>query len=123
MFGAVDMADQRVEGRTALCGEDGGDGLGVAGIPAKPVDGFGWKGDKSAGGKRRRGGFDRRHRHIKPLCRTFLTFPGHRRLSPPFHLRGGCSAACRSVPLNSGPLNSGHVPAVLMAWPALAPVA
>ena len=40
------MADQRVEGGSALGGKDTGDGRSIAGIPTQPIDGFRGECDK-----------------------------------------------------------------------------
>ena len=80
--GTVDMADQRVEGRPVLRREDGGDGICVAGITAKPVHRFRRKGDKPAASEFRGGRLDRGQGHIEAPCRPILTFPGHCRCLP-----------------------------------------
>ena len=47
-FSRRHMTDQRVESRPFLGGEDGGHGIGVAGIAAQPVNGLGREGDQPA---------------------------------------------------------------------------
>ena len=47
-FSRRHVTDQRVESRPFLGGEDGGHGIGVAGIAAQPVNGLGREGDQPA---------------------------------------------------------------------------
>jgi hypothetical protein len=54
-LGGGEVADQRVEMRAALGGEDGGDGAAVGGVGAQAIDGFGAEGDEAAGAEQRRG--------------------------------------------------------------------
>ena len=48
-----DMHDQRIETRPVLGGEYFRDSGWVGGVRAQAIDGFGWKGDKSAIGQQR----------------------------------------------------------------------
>jgi hypothetical protein len=66
-----DMGDQRVEGGAALGLVEPGDGGGIAGIGAKPIDRLGRERDQAAPGKAAR------RRRCGPVCRQNLRFQAH----------------------------------------------
>ena len=86
------MADQRIEGWPAFRGKNGSDRIAIAGIAAKPIDGFRGKGHKPAGAQNVGCAVNRIIRQCKAFCVFHVLTTGIIDMPYLVAMRCGCSA-------------------------------